>query len=56
MNILKGLCLTHQIQKLNTLMDLILSGGNYTIKVKETKIGPLSDGTNFEYSLQKEKR
>ena len=26
-------------------------GYDYTIKVKETKIGPLSDGTNFEYSL-----
>ena len=28
-------------------------GCDYTIKVKETEIGPLSDGTNFEYSLVK---
>ncbi len=28
-------------------------GYTYTLKVKETKIGPLSDGTNFEYSLVK---
>ena len=28
-------------------------GYDYTIKVKETEIGPLSDGTNFEYSLVK---
>ena len=28
-------------------------GYTYKLKVKETKIGPLSDGTNFEYSLVK---
>ena len=28
-------------------------GYAYKLKVKETKIGPLSDGTNFEYSLVK---
>ena len=28
-------------------------GYAYKVKVKETKIGPLSDGTNFEYSLVK---
>lgn len=28
-------------------------GYAYKLKVKETKIGPLSDGTNFEYSLLK---
>ena len=28
-------------------------GYDYTIKVKEIEIGPLSDGTNFEYSLVK---